>query len=55
MNDTHYKLFDAYNEMEDEMQRKNTNTMVVTDGHAHKLKTKLLFLKEEIYAIFRKE
>jgi uncharacterized protein YdcH (DUF465 family) len=55
MNDTHYKLFDAYNEMEDEVQRKNTNTMVVTACHAHKLIAKLLFLKEEIYAIFRKE
>ena len=41
--------------MEHEVHLVNTDTMVVTDGHAHKLKTKLLFLKEEIYAIFRKE
>ena len=41
--------------MGDEVQRKNTNTMVVTDGHAHKLKTKLLFLKEVIYAVLTKE
>jgi uncharacterized protein YdcH (DUF465 family) len=41
--------------MEYEVQRINTNTKVVTDGHAHELKTKLLFLKEEIYVVLTKE
>jgi|UPI00040B46F8 hypothetical protein len=41
--------------MEYEVQRINTDTMVLTDGYAHKLKAKLLFLKEEIYAVLTKE
>ena len=48
MNDTHYKLFDAYNEMEDEMQRINTNIKVDTYGYAQHLTAKSLFLKEEV-------
>ena len=54
--DAHFrKLFDEYNEMEHEVHRVNTNNGVVTDGHAHELKAKLLFLKDELYAILNKE
>ena len=41
--------------MEYEVHLVNTDTMVVTACHAHKLKAKLLFLKEEIYAVLTKE
>ena len=55
-NDAHFKkLFDAYNEMEHEVHRVNTDAEVVTDGHAHELKAKLLFLKDQLYAILTKE
>lgn len=54
--DAHFrKLFDEYNEMEHEIHRINTDTEVVTDGHAHELKAKLLFLKDELYAILTKK
>lgn len=54
--DDHFKrLFDEYHELEHEVHRVNTDTEVVTDGHAHELKAKLLVLKDQLYAILIKE
>ena len=54
--DPHFrKLFDEYHELEHEIHRVNTAIEVVTDVHAHELKAKLLFLKDELYGILTKD
>ncbi|OCB78689.1 YdcH family protein [Flavobacterium crassostreae] len=45
------KLFDEYHELEHEIHRINTDTEAVTDAHAHEVKAKFLFLKDELYSI----
>ena len=54
--DPHFrKLFDEYHELEHEIHRVNSDIEVVTDEHAHELKAKLLFLKDELYGILTKD
>ncbi|HEY4616925.1 MAG TPA: DUF465 domain-containing protein [Flavobacterium sp.] len=48
------KLFDEYHELEHEIHRINSGIEVVTDEHAHELKAKLLFMKDELYSILSK-
>ncbi|MDI1317403.1 DUF465 domain-containing protein [Flavobacterium sp.] len=45
------KLFDEYHELEHEIHRINTDSETVTDEYAHALKTKLLHIKDEIFAL----
>jgi uncharacterized protein YdcH (DUF465 family) len=53
--DEHFReLFDKYHELEHEIHRINTDVEVVTDEHAHELKAKLLFIKDELYSIITK-
>lgn len=48
----HFKeLYNQYDELEHEIHNINTDVEVVTDEHAHELKAKLLFIKDEIYSI----
>ena len=48
--DSHFrKLFDAYDQLEHQIHRINTDEEVVTEEHAHALKAKLLHLKDDIY------
>ena len=55
VNDQHFReLFDEYHELEHEIHRINTDVEVVTDEHAHELKAKLLFIKDEFYSIITK-
>jgi uncharacterized protein YdcH (DUF465 family) len=49
------KLFDEYNELEHQVHRINTDVEVVTDEHAHEVKAKLLFVKDELYSMLTKE
>lgn len=52
VDDDHFReLFDEYHELEHQIHRINMGEEVVTDEFAHELKAKLLFLKDEIYAI----
>lgn len=54
--DNHFKkLFDEYNELEHQVHRINTDVEVVTDEHAHEIKAKLLFIKDELYSMLTKE
>ncbi|SEA44539.1 hypothetical protein SAMN05443667_104241 [Flavobacterium gillisiae] len=54
--DNHFKkLFDEYNELEHQVHRINTDVEVVTDEHAHEVKAKLLFVKDELYSMLTKE
>lgn len=56
VNDAHFrKLFDEYHELENEIHRINTGIEVGTNEHAHELKAKLLFIKDELYSILIKE
>lgn len=49
ISNTHFrKLFDDYHELEHEIHRINNNNEIVSDDYAHKLKAKLLFIKDEI-------
>ena len=45
------ELFDEYHELEHEIHRINTGEEVVTDEHTHELKARLLFMKDELYAM----
>lgn len=55
VSDQHFrKLFDEYHELEHQIHRINTDMEIVTDEHAHELKGKLLFLKDELFAIITK-
>lgn len=48
--DNHFKkLFDEYHEVEHEIHKYNSGAEVTTDEHMHELKSKLLFLKDEIF------
>lgn len=56
MDDVHFReLFDEYHELEHEIHRINTDIEVVIDEHAHELKAKLLFIKDELYSILTKD
>ncbi len=51
IDDTHFSaLFDEYHSVENQVYRINSGEEVVIDEFAHELKTKLLHLKDEIYA-----
>lgn len=45
------ELFDEYHELEHEIHRINTGVEIATDEYAHSLKAKLLFMKDELYAM----
>ncbi|MDI9309328.1 MAG: YdcH family protein [Limnohabitans sp.] len=52
--DNHFrKLFDEYHEVEHEIHKYNSGAEATTDEHMHELKAKLLFLKDEIFAMLR--
>jgi hypothetical protein len=54
--DEHFKeLYDQYDELAHEIQKINTDVEVVTDEHAHELKAKLLFMKDELFSIITQE
>ena len=56
VDDDHFRaLFDEYHDLEHEIHRVNMDIEVVTDEHAHELKAKLLFIKDELYSILTKE
>jgi uncharacterized protein YdcH (DUF465 family) len=56
VSDQHFrKLFDEYHELEHQIHRINTDMEIVTDEYAHELKGKLLFLKDELFAIITKQ
>jgi len=48
------KLFDEYHEVEHEIHRIHNKNEVVIDEYAHKLKAKLLFLKDELFSLLKK-
>lgn len=51
VSDVHFrKLFDEYHEIEHQIHRINMGSEIANDNFLHELKTKLLFLKDEIYA-----
>lgn len=52
--DNHFrKLFDEYHEVEHEIHKYNSGTENTSDEHMHELKAKLLFLKDEIFAMLK--
>lgn len=52
--DNHFrKLFDEYHEVEHEIHKFNSGAETTTDEHMHELKGKLLFLKDEIFAMLK--
>ena len=53
-NDHFRELFDKYNELEQKIYRINSGVEVTIDEYAHKLKTKLLYLKDELYSMLEK-
>jgi uncharacterized protein YdcH (DUF465 family) len=56
VNDPYFRtLFDEYHELEHQIHRINTGTEIVTDEYAHELKAKLLFMKDELFAMISKE
>jgi uncharacterized protein YdcH (DUF465 family) len=56
VSDQHFrKLFDEYHELEHQIHRINTDMEIVADEYAHELKGKLLFLKDELFAIITKQ
>nr|WP_294776327.1 DUF465 domain-containing protein [uncultured Flavobacterium sp.] len=55
ISDTHFRnLFDEYHEIEHQIHRINMGSEIANDNFMHELKTKLLFLKDEIYAHLNK-
>ena len=53
--DSHFReVFDEYHELEHEVHLVNTDIEVGTDEPANELKVKLLFIKDELYAILTK-
>lgn len=53
-NDHFRELFDKYNELEKKIYQINSGVEVTIDEYAHKLKTKLLYLKDELYSMLEK-
>jgi hypothetical protein len=45
------KLFDEYHEVEHEIHRIHNLNEIVSDEYAHKLKAKLLYLKDELFSL----
>lgn len=45
------KLFDEYHEVEHEIHRIHNQNDSVSDEYAHKLKAKLLYLKDELFSL----
>lgn len=43
------KLFDDYHEVEHDVRRINLGSEIACDDHLHRLKAKLLHMKDEIY------
>lgn len=55
VSDAHFrKLFDEYHEIEHQIHRINMGSEVANDNFLHELKAKLLFLKDELYALLNK-
>jgi len=55
VSDNHFKkLFDEYHETEHEVNRIKSGAENTTDEVLHELKSKLLFLKDEIFAMLQK-
>lgn len=55
VSDAHFrKLFDEYHETEHQIHRINMGSEVANDNFLHELKTKLLSLKDELYAHLNK-
>jgi uncharacterized protein len=48
------KLFDEYHEVEHEIHRIHNQNDIVSDEYAHKLKAKLLYLKDELFSLLNK-
>jgi len=54
VSDPHFrKLFDEYHELEHQIHRIHMNIEVATDTTMKELKTKLLFLKDQMYALLQ--
>lgn len=54
--DDHFReLFDEYDELEHEVHRINIGVDVVTDEYTHVLKTRMLFIKDEIFSMLNKQ
>ncbi|WP_298221019.1 DUF465 domain-containing protein [Flavobacterium sp.] len=54
VSDPHFrKLFDEYHELEHQIHRIHMNIEVATDTAMKELKTKLLFLKDQMYALLQ--
>ncbi|WP_428225577.1 YdcH family protein [Flavobacterium sp.] len=52
--DNHFKkLFDEYHEVEHEINKYHSGAEATTDEHLHELKAKLLFIKDEIFAMLK--
>ena len=45
------QLFDVYDQLDHEIYRINAGIEIVNDDAIHKLKTKLLFIKDEIFSM----
>jgi uncharacterized protein YdcH (DUF465 family) len=49
---SHFReLFDEYHKLEHEIHRVNTGVEITSDNYAHTLKTKLLYMKDELVSI----
>ncbi|WP_413997743.1 YdcH family protein [Flavobacterium sp. W1B] len=52
ISNSHFReLFDEYHELEHEIHQINNGEKIVIDEHAHELKAKLLFMKDELLSI----
>jgi len=52
ISDTHFRsLFDEYHEIEHQIHRINMGSEIANDNFVHELKARLLFIKDEIYAL----
>lgn len=51
INNNHFrKLFDQYHELEHEIHRINSSNESKSDEYVHKLKAKMLFIKDAIFS-----
>jgi uncharacterized protein YdcH (DUF465 family) len=56
MNDRHFaKLFDEYHELDSQVRRFETGVEHATDEDVHALKSKRVNLKDELFAMVKKE
>jgi len=54
INNNHFKkLIDEYDELEHQIHRVNTGNEIMMDEAFKELKTKMLFLKDEIYSMVK--